>query len=66
MLHRKKNYSVYTSPVGMSITKLSLGGNYDVIYKLSAPRESQVSDIPAWDGNIVKLFLRCMLTVLIF
>jgi hypothetical protein len=40
----------------MSITKLSLGGNYDVIYKLFLPRESLVSDIPAVDGNIEKLF----------
>jgi hypothetical protein len=40
----------------MSITKLSLGGNYDVMYKLFLPRES---DIPAGDGNIEKLFLRC-------
>jgi hypothetical protein len=31
----------------MSLTKLSLGGNYDVIYKLFLPRESLVSDIPA-------------------
>jgi hypothetical protein len=66
MLHRKKSYSLYTSPAGMSLTKLSLGGNYDVIYKLLTPRESLVSDIPAGDGNIVKLFLRCMLAVLIF
>jgi hypothetical protein len=42
----------------MSLTKLSLGRNYDVIYKLFLPRESLVSDIPAGDGNIDKLFLR--------
>ncbi len=42
----------------MSLTKLSLGGNYDVIYKLFLPRESLVSDILAGDGNIKKLFLR--------
>ncbi len=44
----------------MSLTKLSLGGNYDVIYRLFLPRESLVSDIPAGDGNIEKLFLRCI------
>ncbi len=44
----------------MSLTKLSLGGNYDVIYKLFLAWESLVSDIPAGDGNIEKLFLRCM------
>jgi hypothetical protein len=46
----------------MSLTKLSLGGNNYVIYKLFPPRESLVSDIPAGDGNIEKLFLRCIYT----
>jgi hypothetical protein len=32
------------------------GGNNDVIYKSFPPRESLVSDIPAGDGNIKKLF----------
>ncbi len=41
----------------MSLTKLSLGVNYDVIYKLFLSRESLVSEIPAGDGNIEKLFL---------
>jgi hypothetical protein len=40
----------------MSLTKLSLGGNNDVIYKLFPPRESLVSDIPSGDGNMEKLF----------
>jgi hypothetical protein len=31
----------------MSLTKLSLGGNSDIIYKLLSPRESLVSDITA-------------------
>ncbi len=48
----------------MSLTKLSLVGNYDIIYKLFPPRESLVGDIPAGDENIEKLFLRCNLTVL--
>jgi hypothetical protein len=42
----------------MSLTKLSLGGNYDFKYKLFLPRESWVSDISAGDGNIEKHFLR--------
>jgi hypothetical protein len=54
--HRKKSFSIFPSPVGISLTKLSLGGNYDAIYKLFLPRESLVSDIPAGDGNIEKLF----------
>jgi hypothetical protein len=40
----------------MSLTKLSLGRNNDVIYKLFLPRESLVSGILAGDGNIEKLF----------
>jgi hypothetical protein len=40
----------------MSLTKLSLGGNNDLIYKLFPPRVSLVSDIPVGDGNIEKLF----------
>jgi hypothetical protein len=54
--HGKKSFSIFSSPAGMSLTILSLGGNYDVIYKLFLPRESLVSDIPARDGNIEKLF----------
>ncbi len=42
----------------MSLTKLSLGGNNDVIYKkkLFPPRESLVSDIPAGKTGISKSF----------
>ncbi len=43
----------------MSLTKLSLGGNNLYMTSLFPPRESFVSDIPAGDGNIEKLFLRC-------
>ncbi len=59
VLHRKKSFSIFPSPAGMSITKLSLGGNNDVIYKLFPPRESLVSDLPAGNGNFEKLFLQC-------
>ena len=57
--HCKNFFSIFSSPAGMSLTKLSLGGNNDVINKLYPPRESLVSDIPAEDWNIEKLFLRC-------
>ncbi len=40
----------------MSLSKLSLGGNNDVIYEIFPPRESLVNDIPAGDGNIEKPF----------
>jgi hypothetical protein len=52
LLHRKKSFLIFPSPAAMSLTKLSLGGNYDVIYKSFLPRDSLVSDIPAGDGNI--------------
>jgi hypothetical protein len=56
-LYTVKKAFLYSRPKpGMSLTKLSLGGNYNVIYKLFLPRESLVSDIPAGDGNIEKLF----------
>ncbi len=60
IIHRKKSFSIFPSPAGMSLTKLSLGGNNDVIYKLFPPRESLVNYILAGDGNIEKLFLWCM------
>jgi hypothetical protein len=40
-------------------TKLSLGGNNDVITDLFLPSGSLVSDIPAGDGKLVNIFLRC-------
>jgi hypothetical protein len=46
----------------MSLTKLSLGENTDVIYKLFPPMESLVSDIPAGDDR--KLFLQCYVLLL--
>jgi hypothetical protein len=52
----KKSFSTFPSPARMSLTKLSLVGNYDVTYKLFLTRESLLSDIPAGDGNIKKLF----------
>ncbi len=48
----------------MSFTKISLGGNNYIIYKLFPPRDSLVSDIPAGDRNIEKLFLQCTSTCL--
>jgi hypothetical protein len=55
-MHRKKSFSIFPPPAGMSLTKVSLGGNYDLIYKLFLPWESLVSDILAGDRNIEKPF----------
>ncbi len=59
VVHHKKSFSIFLSPAGMSFTKLSLGGNNLNMTSLFPPRESMQSDIPAGDGNIEKLFLRC-------
>jgi hypothetical protein len=49
----KKRLAIFPSPVGMSLTKLTLAGN------LFHTRESLVVDIPAGDGKIANLFLQC-------
>jgi hypothetical protein len=60
-LHCKKKVREYPVPSRDDTTKLSLGGNNDVITELFLPRGSLVSDIPAGDGKLVNLFLRCVL-----
>jgi hypothetical protein len=57
-VHRKKRFGSFPFPAGMSLP-ISLGGNYDVITELFLPRSSLVSDIPAGDGKLTNLFLRC-------
>ncbi len=58
--HRKKTVHEFPVPSRDVTTKLYLGGNNDVITELFLPRGSLVSDIPAGDGKLVNLFLRCM------
>jgi hypothetical protein len=55
-IHCKKSFSIFPSLAGISLTKLSMGGNNLYMTSLFPPRESLVSDIPAGDGNIGKLF----------
>ncbi len=59
-IHRKKKVRKFPVPSRDVTTKLSLGGNNDVITALFLPRGSLVSDIPARDGKLVNLFLRCI------
>ncbi len=59
-LHRKKRFSIFPSPAGMSLTNLFLGGNNLYMTSLVPPRLSLLSDIPAGDGNIENLFLQWM------
>ncbi len=65
-VHHKKSFLIFPSSDGMSLTKLSQGGNNDVIYKLFPPRETLVSDIPAGYGNIKKLFTVYLCNVYFF
>jgi hypothetical protein len=60
----KKKVREFPVPSRDVTTKLSLGGNNDVITELFLPRESLVSDIPAVDGKLVNLFLRCRLSTI--
>jgi hypothetical protein len=62
-IHRKKKVREFPVPSRDVTTKLSLGGNNDVITELFLTRGSLVSDIPAGDGKLVNLFLRCIATV---
>jgi hypothetical protein len=57
--HRKKKVREFPVPRRHVTTKLSLGGNNDVITELFLPMGSLVGDIPAGDGKLVNLFLRC-------
>jgi hypothetical protein len=59
-MHRKKKVREFPVPSRDVTTKLSLGGNNDVITELFLPRGSLVSDIPAGDGKLVNFFLRCV------
>jgi hypothetical protein len=61
MVHCKKRLAIFLSPIGMSLTKLSLGRNN----KIFPLRESLVSDNPTGDENIENLFLRCTICALI-
>ncbi len=55
-VHRKKSISISPFPAGTSLTKLSLGRNNLYMTSQFPARESLVSEIPAGDGNIEKLF----------
>jgi hypothetical protein len=52
----KKSFSIFPSLARMSLTKLYLGGNNLYMTSLFPPMACLVSDIPALDRNIEKLF----------
>ncbi len=61
-LHRKKRFTSFPSPAGMSLTKLPLGRNNSVMTSLFPPRESLVVVTSRLGtGNSRSFFLRCMM-----
>jgi hypothetical protein len=58
-LHRKKRFTSFPSPDGMSLTKLPLGRNNSVMTSLFSPRESLVVTSRLGTGNSRTFFLRC-------
>ncbi len=57
--HRKKRFTSFPSPAGMSLTKLPLGRNNSVMTSLFPPRESLVVTSRLGTGNSRTFFLRC-------
>ncbi len=58
-VHRKKRFTSFPSPAGMSLTKLPLGRNNSVMTSLFPPRESLVVTSRLGTGNSWTFFLRC-------
>jgi hypothetical protein len=50
-LHRKKRFTGFPSPAGMSLTKLPLGRNNSIMTSLFPPRESLVATSRLGTGN---------------
>ncbi len=59
-VHRKKRFTSFPSPAGMSLTKLPLGRNNSVMLSLFPPRESLVVTSRLGTGNSGTFFLRCI------
>jgi hypothetical protein len=59
--HRKKRFTSFPSPAGMSLTKLPMGRNNPVMTSLFPPRESLVVTSRLETGNSRTFFLRCKL-----
>ncbi len=58
-LHRKKRFTSFPSPAGMSLTKLPLGRNNSVMTSLFLPMESLVVTSRLGTGNLQTFFLQC-------
>ncbi len=51
VIHCEKRLATFPSPAGMSLTKLSLAGNNQIIF-----RQGEFGDIPAEDGKSLTIF----------
>jgi hypothetical protein len=60
MVHRKKRFTSFPSPAGMSLTKLPLGRNNSDMTSLFPPRESLAVTSRLGTGNSRTFFLRCI------
>ncbi len=58
-VHRKKRFTSFPSPAGMSLTKLPLDRTNSVMTSLFPPRESLVVTSRLGTGNSQTFFLRC-------
>jgi hypothetical protein len=59
-VHRKKRFTSFPSPDGMSLTKLPLGRNNSVMTSLFPPSESLAVTSRLGTGNLGAFFLRCI------
>ncbi len=57
--YRKKRFTSFPSPAGLTLTKLPLGRNNSVMTSLFPPRESLVGTSRLGTGNSRTFFLRC-------
>jgi hypothetical protein len=57
-IHRKKRFTSFPSPAGMSLTKLLLGRNNSVMTSLFSPRESLVVTSRLGTGNFYGVYYR--------
>ncbi len=58
---RKKRFTSFPSPAGMSLTKLPLGRNNSIMTSWFPPRESLVVTSRLGTGNSWTFFLRCII-----
>ncbi len=64
-LHRKKRFTSFPSPAGMSLTELPLGRNNSVMTSLFPPRESLVVTSRLGPGNSRNFFYGVLYSIIV-